>query len=103
MLAQSRRSPAMSWIAVADQAHQDRLKHPVLAERVGQRGDLGGGEMPAGLERIRVDLIDGRVNQLAILRANSARSPLLRVRAGLPTRVPSVVYSRSMTSMTSSV
>ena len=45
---------------------QDRLEHAVLAQRVGQRGDLARVELPARLERIGVDLIDGDLDQLGL-------------------------------------
>ena len=48
-------------VAVVDRPDQDRLEHAVLAERVGQGGDLGRVELAAGLERVRVDLIDREV------------------------------------------
>ncbi len=89
-------------VAVVDRPDEDRLDHAVLAERVGQGGDLGRVELPAGLERVRVDLVDGDVESARRRRASRARSPLRRARAGLPGRVRVVAYSRSMTSMTSS-
>ena len=66
MLARSRRSPAISWYRPPGFPDQDRLEHAVLAERVGQRGDLARVEMPAGLERIGVDLVDGDLDQLGL-------------------------------------
>jgi hypothetical protein len=52
-------------IAVVDPADDDGLEHPVLAERIGERGDLARVEALPRLERVRVDLIDGDVEQLS--------------------------------------
>ena len=90
-------------VAVADGPDEDRLEHAVLAERVGQGGDLGRVELAAGLERVGVDLVDGDVDQLGGLERARLEAPFLASRAGLPGRVRVVAYSRSMTSMTSSV
>ncbi len=65
MLARSRRSPAMSWYRSPGRADQDGLEHAVLSQRVGQRGDFVGVELAARLERVRVNLIDGDLDQLA--------------------------------------
>ena len=78
-------------VAVADGPDEDRLEHPVLAERVGQGGDLGRVELPAGLERVRVDLVDGDVEQLGRLERAGLEAPLLASRAALPGRVRVVV------------
>ena len=76
----------------------------MLAERVGQGGDLGGGsKWRRGWIRVGVDLIDGDVEQLGGLERARLEPPFLASQAGLPGRVPGVAYSRSMTSMTSSV
>ena len=66
MLARSRRSPAINWYRAPTARDQDRLEHAVLAERVGQRGDLARVEMPARLERVGVDLVDGDMDQLGL-------------------------------------
>ncbi len=39
----------------------------MLAERVGQRGDLRGVELAAGLERVGIDLVNGDLDQLGAL------------------------------------
>ena len=62
---------------LADRPDEDRLEHAVLAERVGQRGDLVGVELPAGLERVRVDLVDGQVDQLGGLQRAGLEAALL--------------------------
>jgi hypothetical protein len=64
-------------VSLADRPHEDRLEHPVLAERVGQGGDLGRGEMAAGLIGIGIDLIDRDVKQLAGLERSRLESPIL--------------------------
>ena len=64
-------------VTLADGPHQDRLEHAVLAERVGEGGDLGGGEMTAGLIRVGVDLIDGDVEQLVGLERARLEPPFL--------------------------
>ena len=69
-------------VAVADGADQDRLEHPVLAERVGQGGDLGRVELAAGLERVRVDLVDGDVEQLGGLERAGLEPPFLAAEQG---------------------
>ena len=66
MLARSRRSPAINWYREPHCPDQDRLEHAVLAQRVGQRGDLARVELPAWLKRIGVDLIDGDLDQLGL-------------------------------------
>ena len=90
-------------IAIADGSHQDRLEHAVLAQRIGQRGDLGRREMAAGLVRVGIDLIDGDVDQLGSLERAGLEPSLLTTQQGFQAASQDVAYSRSMTSMTSSV
>ena len=91
-------------VAQPDGADEDRLEHPVLAERVGQRRDLGGVELAAGLERVGVDLIDGEVDQLGRLERAGLESAFLTPEQGFQAASEATsFYSRSMTSMTSSV
>jgi hypothetical protein len=61
----------------ADRPHQDRLEHPMLAQRVSQGGNLGGREMAAGLVRIGIDLIDGNVKQFGGLQGTRLEPPFL--------------------------
>jgi hypothetical protein len=62
--------------ALAERADDDRLEHAVLAQGVGQAGDLGGVELAAGLERVRVDLVDGNVDQLGHFEGTWLEAPL---------------------------
>ena len=75
MLARSRRFAGDELIALPDRTHQDRLEHAVLPQRVGQRGDLLGVELPARLVRVGIDLIDGDLDQLARLERAAFESP----------------------------
>ena len=81
-------------VAVADCADENRLEHAVLAERVGQGGDLGRVELAARLERVRVDLIDGDLDQLGAVERARLETAFLAARAGLPGRGRVVAYSR---------
>ena len=62
-------------VAIPDRAHQDRLQHAMLPERVGQRGDILGVELPARLVRVGVDLIDGDLDQLARIKRAAFKAP----------------------------
>jgi hypothetical protein len=64
-------------VALVNGSHQDWLKHPMLAERIGQRGDLFWREVTPGLEWVRVNLIDGNVQQFGALERTGLEPPLL--------------------------
>ena len=54
----------------------------MLAERVGQRGDLGGVELAARLERVGVDLVDGEVDQLGAVERAGLESAFFAAEQG---------------------
>ena len=51
--------------AIADRANEHRLQHAMLSQRIGQRGDFVGIELPARLKGVGVNLIDGDLHQVA--------------------------------------
>ena len=74
--------PGDELVARTDGADQDRLEHAMLAERVGQRGDLLRVEVPAGLERVGIDLGDGDRDQLGCLERSRFESTFLPTEQG---------------------
>ena len=102
----ARAEPALAGDQLVSRAHrpdEHGLKHAVLAERVGQTGDLARAEVPAGLEWIGVDLVDGDMDQLGLFERAGFEPTVIADPGVLRVHVRDVAYSRSMTSMTSSV
>ena len=64
-------------IAIADRPDQNRLEHAVLAQRIGQRRDFLGIELPARLIGVSVNLIDGDLDQVARVKRSPFKSPFL--------------------------
>ena len=55
----------------------DRLEYPVLLDRPGERGDLGGVEVSTRLERVRVDPVARDMDQVGLLERGGLKAPLL--------------------------
>ena len=79
MDALNRRLTSNDLVAVADGSNQDRLQHTVLAQRIGERRDLGGIERAPRLERVGVNLVDGDMHELRRLewKLDGLNPPLL--------------------------
>ncbi len=69
-------------IALARGPDQDRLQHPVLTQRVSQRCDFLGVEIPARLKRIGIDLIDGDLDELTRIERAGLEAPLFSTEQG---------------------
>jgi len=69
-------------VSLARRPDQDRLKHAVLSQRVSQRGDFLGVEPPAWLERVRVNLIHGDLDQLAAIEQACVETPFFTAQQG---------------------
>ena len=59
--------------------------------------------MPARLKRIGIDLVDGDMNQLGLFERTGFETPFIAAQQCFQSTSETSLYSRSMTSMTSSV